>query len=106
MNLSHILALKLATREEMQQVTDTALRVNGIIGAYMAAIGIELIDFKLEFGRFEGKILVADEISPDVARFWDARTHEPMDIDCFRCDIGDAEEAYHELLHRMMGMEG
>ena len=105
-NLSHILALKLATREEVRQVTETALRVNEIIGDYMRTIGIELIDFQLEFGRFEGRILVADEISPDVARFWDARTHEPMDIDCFRHDIGDAEEAYHELLHRMMGVEG
>ena len=79
--------------------------VKEIISNYMKAIDIELIDFSLEFGRFEGKILVADEITPDVARFWDAKTHERLDIDRFRRDIGGAEQAYQELLHRMMGME-
>ena len=66
---------------------------------------MEVIDFKLEFGRFEGRILVADEISPDTARFWDRRTHEPLDIDRFRQDLGNVEQAYQELLHRMMGMD-
>ncbi len=105
-NMTHILALRLASREEIDQATDMALQVNGIISQYMREIGIELIDFKLEFGRFHKQILVADEISPDVARFWDARTHEPLDMDRFRRDLGNAEQAYQELLHRMMGMEG
>ena len=60
---------------------------------------------EMDFGRFEGRILVADEISPDTARFWDARTHEPLDIDRFRRDLGNVEQAYQELLHRMMGMD-
>ena len=104
-NIWHILAMKLATREEMDYITDVSLQINTIISAYMREISIELIDFKLEFGRFHGDVLVADEISPDVARFWDARTHEPLDIDRFRRDLGGAEQAYQELLHRMMGME-
>ena len=104
-NISHILAMKLATQEEMDEICRTALRVNDIITAYMKEIGVEVIDFKLEFGRFEGRILVADEISPDTARFWDMRTHEPLDIDRFRRDLGNAEQAYQELLHRMMGMD-
>ena len=104
-NISHILALHMATGEEMHQVSDTALRINQLITAYMRDIGIEVIDFKLEFGRFHRQIMVADEISPDVARFWDARTHEPLDIDRFRRDLGGAEQAYQELLHRMMGSD-
>ena len=103
-NITHVLALRLATREEMEKATDMALRINEILSAYMREIGIELIDFKVEFGRFHGEILVADEISPDVARFWDARTHEPLDMDRFRRDLGNAEQAYQELLHRMMGI--
>ena len=104
-NISHILAMKLATKAEMDEICQTALRVNDIITAYMKEIGVEVIDFKLEFGRFEGRILVADEISPDTARFWDGRTHEPLDIDRFRRDLGNVEQAYQELLHRMMGMD-
>ncbi len=103
-NISHILAMRMATREEMERATEIALRVNGIMSDYMREIGIEVIDFKLEFGRFHGEILVADEISPDVARFWDARTHEPLDMDRFRRDLGNTEQAYQELLNRMMGM--
>ncbi len=104
-NITHILALRLATREEMELVTDITLRVNRVISDYMREIGIEVVDFKLEFGRFHGGILVADEISPDVARFWDARTHEAMDIDRFRRNMGDVEQAYREVLRRMMGAE-
>lgn len=105
LNMTHILALRIATREEMDLATELALRVNRIISRYMREIGIEVVDFKLEFGRFHGQILVADEISPDVARFWDARTHEPLDFDRFRNDMGNTEQAYKELLHRMMGTE-
>ncbi len=104
-NISHILAMRMATREEMERATEIALRVNGIMSDYMREIGIEVIDFKLEFGRFHGEILVADEISPDVARFWDARTHEPLDMDRFRRDMGNTEQGYQELLQRMTGME-
>jgi phosphoribosylaminoimidazole-succinocarboxamide synthase len=102
-NLSHIIAMKLATHEEMDFIVDTALKVNTILSNYMKEIGIELIDFKLEFGRCNGRILVADEISPDTARFWDERTHEPLDIDRFRRDLGNVEQAYQDLLQRMMG---
>ena len=104
-NFTHIEAMKLATREEMVQICDIARKVNDILIAYMKEINIEVIDFKLEFGRFHGKILVADEITPDTARFWDARTHEPLDIDRFRRDLGNVEQAYQEVLHRMMGDE-
>lgn len=104
-NFTHILAMKLATREEMEQICRTALRVDEILSNYMREIGIEVIDFKLEFGRYEGRILVADEISPDTARFWDSRTHEPLDIDRFRRDLGNVEQAYQEVLHRMMGLD-
>ena len=79
-------------------------QINQLISAYMREVDIELIDFTLEFGRFKGSVMVADEISPDVARFWDAKTHEPLDIDRFRRDMGNAEQAYQELLHRMMGL--
>lgn len=104
-NFSHIRALEIMTRQEADFITETALKINGILSSYMKEINIELIDFRLEFGRYEGKILLADEISPDVARFWDAGTHEPMDIDRFRQNLGEVEESYHELLHRMMGQE-
>ncbi len=105
-NASHIQALQLATQQEMHDITDTALRINRILINRMQKIGIELIDFQLEFGRTaEGEIIVADDISPDSARFWDARTHEPLDIDRFRRDLGNTEQGYHELLQRMMGLE-
>lgn len=104
-NISHIRAMKLATREEMDYISDVAEKVNDILKAYMREIGVELVDFKLEFGRCDGRIIVADEISPDNARFWDANTHEPMDIDRFKRDLGNAEQAYQELLQRMMGLE-
>ena len=70
-----------ATAEEMRRMEEMGLRVNDILSECMREINIELIDFKLEFGRFHGEILLADEVSPDTCRFWDARTHEPLDID-------------------------
>ncbi len=72
-------------------------------GNYMKGLGIELIDFKLEFGRFKGDIMLADEISPDTCRFWDSKTGEKLDKDSFRRDLGNVEEAYQEILHRLMG---
>lgn len=102
-NGTHAAALHLATQQEMRFIVDTALKINQIVSDYMAEIGVELVDFKVEFGRWDGRIILADEISPDTARFWDAKTHEPMDIDRFRRDLGNVEQAYQELLHRMMG---
>lgn len=102
-NHTHLLAMKAATMEEIYEIGRLSLKINEVIAAYMSAINIELIDFKLEFGRYKGKILLADEISPDTARFWDSRTHEPLDFDRFRRDMGDVAEAYQEVLHRMMG---
>lgn len=102
-NITHVKALHLATREEMNYVIETARKINQILSDFTSEIGVELVDFKLEFGRYHGQLLVADEISPDSARFWDARTHEPMDLDRFRRDLGGVEQAYQDLLHRMMG---
>ena len=102
-NITHVAALHLATREEMNYVIETARKINQILSDFTSEIGVELVDFKLEFGRYHGQLLVADEISPDSARFWDARTHEPMDLDRFRRDLGGVEQAYQDLLHRMMG---
>lgn len=104
-NHTHIRAMNLATREETEQLRKTALRVNEILSAYMREIQVELIDFRLEFGRYDGRVILADEITPDVARFWDAATHEPMDLDRFRRDMGEVEENYQELLKRMIGTE-
>ncbi len=103
LNLTHITAMSLATEQEIRQMETMSLRVNEILQSCLKDISIELIDFKLEFGRCEDKILLADEVSPDTCRFWDARTHEPLDIDRFRRDLGDVEEAYREVLHRLTG---
>ncbi|MDD3336972.1 MAG: phosphoribosylaminoimidazolesuccinocarboxamide synthase [Eubacteriales bacterium] len=102
-NLTHITAMELATAEEIRRMEEISLRVNEIVRECMREINIELIDFKLEFGRFHGEILLADEVSPDTCRFWDAKTHEPLDIDRFRHDLGDVEQAYREVLHRLTG---
>ena len=97
-------ALDIATPEEMEQITEMSLRIDEILTAYLKDIRIELIDMKLEFGRYHGRIILADEITPDTARFWDASTHEPLDIDRFRRDMDHVAEAYQEVLHRMMGV--
>jgi len=102
-NITHITALDLATPEEVKQIETMSYRVNDILKECMNGIGIELIDFKMEFGRYKGEILLADEVSPDTCRFWDANTHEPLDLDRFRHDLGDVEEAYREVLHRLTG---
>jgi len=101
-NRSHVLAMKAATAEEMDQIISQALRINDILTEYLKKISIELIDLQLEFGRYHGKVILADEITPDTARFWDAGTHEPLDIDRFRRDMDNVAEAYQEVLHRMM----
>ena len=102
-NVSHITAMNIATREEMDRINTLSLQVNEVLSECMRDIQIELIDFKLEFGRFHGEILLADEISPDTCRFWDEKTHEPLDIDRFRHNLGSVEEGYREVLHRLTG---
>jgi phosphoribosylaminoimidazole-succinocarboxamide synthase len=104
-NDDHILALSYATEEELQLIKDYALRINGILSAYLAEAGIRLIDFKLEFGKTsEGTIILADEISPDTCRFWDIHTNEKLDKDRFRRDLGHVEDAYQEILRRLLGV--
>jgi len=99
----YVRALGLATDEEMAQIDDYALRVNDFLSAYLKKLGIELIDYKLEFGRFKGQIILADEISPDTCRFWDIKTGKKLDKDRFRQDLGQVEEAYQEIISRLMG---
>jgi len=99
----HIAALGLATKEEMDTIARYSLKINEVMTAYLKQFGIELIDFKLEFGRFQGKIILADEISPDTCRFWDSKTGEKLDKDRFRRDLGHVEDAYQEILKRLMG---
>ena len=100
----HIAAMQLATKQELSTIADYALRCNQIMTDYLKQFDIELIDFKLEFGRFHGEIILADEISPDTCRFWDSKTGEKLDKDRFRRDLGGVEEAYQEILNRLMGL--
>ena len=102
-NSYYIRALNIATDEEMEQVKNYSFQINDILKSYLDGFGIELIDFKLEFGRFDGKVILADEISPDTCRFWDKATGKKLDKDRFRRDLGDVEEAYHEIISRLMG---
>ncbi len=102
-NSYYIRALNIATDEEMEQVKNYSFRINDILKSYLDGFGIELIDFKLEFGRFDGKVILADEISPDTCRYWDKTTGKKLDKDRFRRDLGDVEEAYREIIGRLMG---
>ena len=97
----HIYAMKLAKPEEVQKMKELALKVNEIIKDFMAKQGIILVDFKLEFGRKDGEIVLADEISPDTCRFWDAKTGESLDKDRFRFDLGDLIEGYQKILEKI-----
>ncbi len=100
----HILALGLATREELDTIAAYAFKVNEVLKKYLLTLDIELVDFKLEFGKLsDGTIVLADEISPDTCRFWDVKTHEKLDKDRFRRNMGGEVEAYQEILHRLMG---
>lgn len=94
-------ALGLATWEELDTIKRYAFRVNDVLKAYFLQAGIKLIDFKIEFGRYHGKILLADETSPDTCRLWDVNTNEKLDKDRFRRDLGNVEEAYNEVFHRL-----
>lgn len=97
----HIYALGLATKAEMDRISELSFKINEIMTEFFAKINIRLIDFKLEFGRFNGEIILADEISPDTCRFWDATTNEKLDKDRFRRDLGNIKEAYQEIFKRI-----
>lgn len=100
-NEYHILAAGYASREDIDTISAMALKVNEVMCEFFKSVNVELIDFKLEFGRFHGEILLADEISPDTCRFWDVNTHEKLDKDRFRRDMGGVEEAYAEMMKRV-----
>lgn len=103
-NEYHILAMGWATKEEMEKIAAYSFKINDVLTEYLKEAGIELIDFKLEFGRTkDGQIVLADEISPDTCRFWDVKTHEKLDKDRFRRDLGGVEDAYQEILRRLLG---
>ncbi len=104
-NSYHVLALGLATKEEIDTIADYAFKINDILKEYLIGLGIKLIDFKLEFGKTsDGTIVLADEISPDTCRFWDAETNKKLDKDRFRRDLGNVEDAYKEIMKRLMGI--
>ena len=102
-NSYYALALGLATKEEIDKISEYAFKVNSFMLDFFKKLGIDLIDFKIEFGRFKGDIILADEISPDNCRFWDSKTHEKLDKDRFRRDMGGVEDAYKEIMKRLMG---
>ena len=104
LNRYHALALKLATPEEIDTIERYAFKINDVLKAYFLKLNITLVDFKLEFGRLpDGAIVLADEISPDTCRFWDKDTGEKLDKDRFRRDLGGVEDAYNEVMRRLMG---
>ena len=100
----HALALGLATKEEIETIKSMAFKVNDVMKAFFKNLKVDLVDFKLEFGKTaDGEIVLADEISPDTCRFWDSETHEKLDKDRFRRDMGGTEEAYQEVMKRIFG---
>ena len=101
-NEYHILAMELATKEELEQIAQMSLRINQVMVDFFKTVNVDLIDFKLEFGKTDdGTILLADEISPDTCRLWDSVTHEKLDKDRFRRDMGGVEEAYEQMMRRL-----
>jgi phosphoribosylaminoimidazole-succinocarboxamide synthase len=100
-NESHAIAMELATEDEIAQIKTSALKVNDLLKEFFSERGITLVDFKLEFGKHKGEILLGDEISPDTCRFWDAKTGEKLDKDRFRFDLGGVEEAYAKMLEKV-----
>ena len=103
-NDSQILACGFATEEELNTIADYAFRINDYLKDFFAGVNVDLVDFKLEFGiTRDGEIVLADEISPDTCRFWDMTTHEKLDKDRFRRDLGNVEEAYDEMMKRVLG---
>jgi len=102
-NQYHIRALDLATPQEMEVIEKLSFKVNEILLKRLKPLNIELVDFKLEFGRHQGQVILGDEISPDTCRFWDTTTQEKLDKDRFRRDLGKVEEAYQEVYRRLTG---
>lgn len=103
-NSYHALALGLATKQEIETIKSMAFKVNSVLKDYFLKLNVKLVDFKLEFGRLaDGSIVLADEISPDTCRFWDADTNEKLDKDRFRRDMGGVEDAYNEMMRRVFG---
>lgn len=103
-NQYHAIALKLATKEEIERIKELAFKVNEEMKTFFKGLKVDLVDFKLEFGRLsDGTIVLADEISPDTCRFWDSETHEKLDKDRFRRDLGNVEDAYQEMMKRILG---
>ena len=94
-------AFTLATKEEIDSIAEQALKINELLKKFFLNVGIKLIDFKIEFGRYDGRVILADEISPDTCRLWDAETNEKLDKDRFRRDLGNVEEAYQEVWRRI-----
>ena len=97
----YAVAIGAATREEIDKITELVFKINEILVDYFKSIKVDQIDFKVEFGRYKGQIILADEISPDTCRFWDSETHEKLDKDRFRRDLGHVEEAYEEIYRRI-----
>lgn len=97
----YAIAIGAATREEIDRITELVFKINEVLVAYFAEHGIDLIDFKVEFGRYKGQIILADEISPDTCRLWDSATHDKLDKDRFRRDLGNVEDAYIEVANRL-----
>ena len=104
LNEYHALALGLATKDEIALVKSMAFKINEVLKAYFKKLNVTLVDFKIEFGKtLDGEIVLADEISPDTCRFWDSTTGEKLDKDRFRRDLGGVEDAYQEMMRRLMG---
>ena len=97
----YAVAIGASTIEEIDKITELVFKINEILVDYFKSIKVDLIDFKVEFGRYKGQIILADEISPDTCRFWDSETHEKLDKDRFRRDLGHVEEAYEEIYRRI-----
>ncbi len=103
-NTYHVLSIGIATQKEINTIENYALKINSLLKEYLLKFNVELIDFKLEFGKTsDNTIVLADEISPDTCRFWDVDTHEKLDKDRFRRDLGNEEHAYQEMLKRIIG---
>ena len=103
-NEYHIAAMGWGSDEDLKKIAEYSFKINQLLSAYLKDLNIELIDFKLEFGKTQdGQLVLADEISPDTCRFWDSTTHEKLDKDRFRRDLGGVEDAYQEIMKRLMG---
>lgn len=98
---SHALALKLVSEEQLEEIKNHAAVVNDVLKEFFLERRLKLVDFKIEFGLYDGQVILADEISPDTCRLWDAETNEKLDKDRFRNDLGNIEEAYAEVLRRV-----